>query len=228
MENFFLKYRQGIIGHNQTIKTPLHESINLVYADWTASGRMYLPIEERIQQKFLPYVANTHTDTNYTGSKMTYAYHKAQEVIKRHVNASTNDVLISSNSGMTGVVNKFQRILGLKVHESLKDKINIAEEDRPIDYIYYTYGTSFQSNKLVRNHRRGGDCSTKPGWIRLSIHPTHTNEEIKYLISAIHQLAKNHQDWSKEYEIDLTSGCIKHKADKATVELNEQVDHCFT
>ena len=146
MEHYFSKYRIGIIGNNQTIKTPVHESIPLVYADWTASGRMYLPIEERIRQKLLPFVANTHTDTNYTGSKMTYAYHRAKEIIKAHVGASKHDVLISSDSGMTGVVNKLQRILGLKVHESLRDFLNISEENKPIIFITHMEHHSNQTS----------------------------------------------------------------------------------
>jgi hypothetical protein len=35
-------------------------------------------------------------------------------IIKKHVNANSDDVLITDGTGMTGVVNKFQRILGLK------------------------------------------------------------------------------------------------------------------
>jgi len=146
MEHYFSKYRIGIIGNNETIKTPIHESIPLIYADWTASGRMYLPIEERIRQKFLPFVANTHTDTNFTGSKMTYAYHKAKEIIKAHVGASKNDVLIASDSGMTGVVNKLQRILGLKVHESFRDFMNISEENKPIIFITHMEHHSNQTS----------------------------------------------------------------------------------
>ena len=68
MEQYFSKYRKGILGLNQKIKTPIHESVHLLYADWTASGRIYAPIEERLHHQILPYVANTHTDTNYTGS----------------------------------------------------------------------------------------------------------------------------------------------------------------
>lgn len=135
MEAHFLKFHDNIIGQDQTIKTPFRSSIRIIYADWTASGRMYLPIEERIRQKFLPFVANTHTDTNDTGSMMTYSYHKAQQIIKDHVGANENDVLISSNSGMTGVINKFQRILGLKIHESFKDQVSLKEEDRPVVFI---------------------------------------------------------------------------------------------
>jgi selenocysteine lyase/cysteine desulfurase len=46
---------------------------------------------------------------------MTRSYHQARHIIKHHVHASADDVLITDGTGMTGVVNKFQRILGLKV-----------------------------------------------------------------------------------------------------------------
>jgi selenocysteine lyase/cysteine desulfurase len=79
----------------------------------------------------LDLVANTHTETTISGTAMTKAYHKARHIIKHHVNANTNDILITDGTGMTGVVNKFQRILGLKVPENLKDFINIpAEKDQ--------------------------------------------------------------------------------------------------
>ncbi len=135
MEHLFLKYHDNIIGQYQRIKTPYHDSIRIIYADWTASGRMYQPIEDRMLENFYPFVANTHTDTNDTGLTMTYAYHKARQIIKTHVNATQNDVLISSNSGMTGVINKFQRILGLRVHESHKKYISLEEKDRPVVFI---------------------------------------------------------------------------------------------
>ena len=489
MEQYFLKYRNGIIGQKSKINTPIHESIDLVYADWTASGRTYLPIEERIRQKFLPFVANTHTDTNYTGSKMTYAYHKAQEIIKKHVGANENDVLISSNSGMTGVINKFQRILGLKIHESFKTLLQLPKKDRPVvfithmehhsnqtswletmadviivepdnqglvsvhnfqetvqqydhhrmkiaaitscsnvtgimtpymdiaelmhrhnglcfvdfacsapyvsinmhpndskkrylDAIYFSphkflggpgatgilvFNQSLYSNSIPDNPGGGtvdwtnpwgghkyienievredggtpaflqtikaamcmqlkdemgvkniqkrekeilefiwtsleglsnlhilasehkqrlgvisfyidglhynlgvkmlndrfgiqtrggcscagtyghyllnvtkehsknitdqiniGDCSTKPGWIRLSIHPTHTNAEIEFIINALKELTKNHQRWRGDYEIDLTTGNLKHIEKKSSLELEKEVDQCFS
>lgn len=148
MEHHFSKYHDDIIGQYQTIKTPYHDSIRIIYADWTASGRMYRPIEELMLNDFYPFVANTHTDTNHTGSTMTYAYHRAQQIIKKHVNASEEDVLISSNSGMTGVVNKFQRLLGLRIHESFKDQIQLTEEDRPIVFISHMEHHSNQTTWL--------------------------------------------------------------------------------
>ena len=146
MEATFSKYKQQIIGEYQTIRTPFHDDIRIIYADWTASGRMYGPIEDRMRDRILPFVANTHTDTNDTGSAMTYAYHKAQHLIKKHVGATKDDILISSNSGMTGVVNKFQRILGLRLHERFQDQLDINEEDRPIIFITHMEHHSNQTS----------------------------------------------------------------------------------
>lgn len=148
MESYFAKFKQQIIGEYHTIKTPFHNAIRIIYADWTASGRMYQAIEDRIQQQILPLVANTHTDTNDTGSAMTYAYHRAQQLIKKHVGAKPTDVLISSNAGMTGVVNKFQRILGIKIHEKFRDQISIKQEDRPVVFISHMEHHSNQTSWL--------------------------------------------------------------------------------
>ncbi len=146
MEEYFQKYQRAIIGRDHYIKTHLHDSIKLIYADWTASGRMYLPIEESLLRDVYPYVANTHTDTNYTGSKMTFAYRKAQDVIKMHVGASKDDILISSNAGMTGVVNKLQRILGLRIHERFKDTVNLSVDERPIIFVTHMEHHSNQTS----------------------------------------------------------------------------------
>ena len=111
----FTEIRRGILGHGHQLRTSFHpEGIPLVYADWTASGRAYGPIETTIREKILPLMANTHTDTNATGSAMTHAYETARRVIRRHVNARGTDVLVCTGSGMTGAVNKLQRLIGVK------------------------------------------------------------------------------------------------------------------
>ena len=120
----------------------------MVYCDWTASGRLYRPIEEKICNQFGPFVANTHTETSTSGAAMTLAYHEARNIIKRHVNANSNDVLITTGSGMTGVVNKFQRILGLKVSESLKDYTTIPEDLKPIVFVSHMEHHSNQTSWL--------------------------------------------------------------------------------
>ncbi|MEQ8713909.1 MAG: aminotransferase class V-fold PLP-dependent enzyme [Cyclobacteriaceae bacterium] len=134
LEEYFLPYREKVIGQNETITTPYGQK-PLIYADWTASGRLYRPIEDILLNKVGPFVANTHTETTTTGTLMTNAYHDAQQVIKRHVNAGPDDLLIAEGSGMTGVVNKFQRMLGLRVPERFSDRIVIEEAERPVVFI---------------------------------------------------------------------------------------------
>ena len=131
LEEYFDKFRRNIIGIDQHFDTPFGTK-PIIYADWTASGRMYGPIEERLRHDIMPFVGNTHTESTVTGATMTNAYHKALNLIKVHVGAADSDVIISSNAGMTGVVNKFQRILGLKVHEKYKPDVHIDPSDKPI------------------------------------------------------------------------------------------------
>ncbi len=131
LEEYFAPFRERVLGADLRFTTPFGE-MPLVYADWTASGRLYRPIEDRMMNELAPFVGNTHTETTITGSAMTMAYHHAKKVIKQHCGAAEKDVLISSNSGMTGVVNKFQRILGLKLHEKFRKQLTIAREDRPV------------------------------------------------------------------------------------------------
>jgi selenocysteine lyase/cysteine desulfurase len=146
-ENHFYKFRKNIVGINANFSFPFGKK-KIIYADWTASGRLYAPIERALCEDFGPFVANTHTETNITGSTMTAAYHKAKSIIKEHVGASKDDIIISSNSGMTGVVNKFQRILGLRIHEKFRNKIEIADEDVPLIFVTHMEHHSNQTSWL--------------------------------------------------------------------------------
>ena len=47
-----------------------------------------------------------------------------------------------------------------------------------------------------------GDLSEKPGWVRMSIHPTMTNEEIYFITNAIKEIVENADEWQKDYKYD--------------------------
>ena len=145
LEDYFKSYRENVIGHDLVIDTPDGPK-PLLYADWIASGRMYRPIEDLMLNQISPYVANTHTQTTTTGCSMTLAYSRAREIIKKHTNAYEEDILISSNSGMTGVVNKFQRILGFRVHEKYIDKLGL--EEKPLIIVTHMEHHSNQTSWL--------------------------------------------------------------------------------
>jgi selenocysteine lyase/cysteine desulfurase len=130
-ESHFSRFREQIVGIDQVIETPFGLK-KLIYADWTASGRLYMPIEQKMLHEFGPMVGNTHTETSTTGMLMTLSYHKAHSLIKQHVNAGAEDVIITCGSGMTGAINKFQRILGLRIPEKLQPYCEIPPNERPL------------------------------------------------------------------------------------------------
>lgn len=148
LEIYFEQYRKNIIGIDAEIKTP-YGIRKLVYADWVASGRLYSPIEKRISDEIGPLVGNTHSESTSTGRAMTDAYHQAQKIVKRHVNAGDNDIIIFTGTGMTSAIAKLQRILGLKVpeqaihycpgsHGNYKSCKDIPNDKRPVVFLTHT------------------------------------------------------------------------------------------
>jgi selenocysteine lyase/cysteine desulfurase len=134
LEKYFTPFRQGIIGNDTYYPTP-YGNKKIFYFDWIASGRLYKPIEDKIANIFGPFVANTHTETSETGTRMTLSYRHAHELIKKHVNAGPDDVIITFGSGMTSVVNKLQRILGLKECNLRHKKDCFSDENRPVVFL---------------------------------------------------------------------------------------------
>ena len=134
LEQYFEPYRRQIVGHDQHFESPYGRQ-HIVYADWIASGRLYAPIEEALLDRFGPFVGNTHTETSVTGTSMTRGYHHAQKIIKHHVNAGPDDVVITACSGMTRVITKFQRILGLSIPEQAQRFVTVPGAEKPIVFI---------------------------------------------------------------------------------------------
>ena len=150
LENYFKKFRKNTIGHDASFYSPYGKQ-EIVYGDWIASGRLYAPIEKKIVNEFGPYVANTHTETNETGTLMTQSYHRAQDLIKKHVNAGPNDVIIHAGFGMTAVINKLQRILGLKGCGILGRHVCQKEREKPIVFLTHMEHHSNQTSWYETN-----------------------------------------------------------------------------
>lgn len=148
LEKYFDQYRRNIIGIDQNIMTP-YGAKKLVYADWIASGRLYSRIEKKLTDEIGPMVGNTHSESTATGKAMTDAYHLAQKIVKHHVNANENDILLFTGSGMTSAIAKLQRLLGLKVPEqavkfcsysqgNYRNCKDVPNEKRPVVFLTHT------------------------------------------------------------------------------------------
>lgn len=147
LEHYFKAYRSQVIGIDQKFESPYGKK-KIIYADWTASGRLYRPIEQKISEVFGPYMANTHTESNITSLMMTGMYKQSKQIIKEHVNADHHDVVILDGFGMTSVINKFQRILGIRVHEKWKSRLKLFKKERPVVFLTHMEHHSNQTSWL--------------------------------------------------------------------------------
>ncbi|MBK7651719.1 MAG: aminotransferase class V-fold PLP-dependent enzyme [Flammeovirgaceae bacterium] len=133
-EEYFQEFARKIIGHDFEFVGPAGKR-NLLYADWIASGRLYGPIEDMLTNQFGPLVGNTHSESNLTGEAMTLAYKMAHQIIKEHVHANDQDIIITQGSGMTGAIAKLHRILGLHIPEKAKPYYTQPATERPVIFI---------------------------------------------------------------------------------------------
>ncbi len=113
LETYFGPFRENIIGQQVYYETPFGRK-RLLYADWTASGRAYRPIEMELMERVLPFFGNTHSEASVVGTRMSAAYEGAKRIIREHVRASEQDVVLFCGSGMTSAVNKLQRMMGMR------------------------------------------------------------------------------------------------------------------
>jgi selenocysteine lyase/cysteine desulfurase len=56
-----------------------------------------------------------------------------------------------------------------------------------------------------------GDLTQKPGWIRMSFHPTTTTNEIEFVCNSIKELAANHHIWALDYDYNAATNEFIHK-----------------
>ncbi|CAH0992409.1 Cysteine desulfurase [Sinobacterium norvegicum] len=130
--------RQAVIGDKHPITTSFGRK-PLVYADYTASGRALSFIEDYIRQQVMPYYANTHTETSYTGAQSTRLREQAREIIRAAVNGNDDDKVIFCGPGATAAINKLIDILNIRLPADLSQRYqlmdNIAADDRPVVFI---------------------------------------------------------------------------------------------
>ncbi|WP_371193057.1 aminotransferase class V-fold PLP-dependent enzyme [Glaciecola sp. SC05] len=113
MQTLLSKINTSVIGANAPIHTPFGEK-PLIYADYTASGRSLRFIEDYLQSNVLPWYANTHTETSFTGAQTTRLREEARAEIRKAVNGTGSDKVVFCGSGASSAIDKIMHILGLK------------------------------------------------------------------------------------------------------------------
>ncbi|HRE97154.1 MAG TPA: aminotransferase class V-fold PLP-dependent enzyme, partial [Flavobacteriales bacterium] len=67
-------------------------------------------------------------------------------------------------------------------------------------YGHYLLEVSYDKSKNITDKINQGILTEKPGWVRMSIHPTMSDQEAKELVEAVKSLAAHHREWVKEYD----------------------------
>lgn len=102
--------RATTIGSDLVILGPFGKR-NMIYADYTASGRASSIVEDFVRESILPLYGNTHTLATATARQTTFLRGEAREVIRHYFNASHEDALIFVGAGVTAAIHRFVQIL---------------------------------------------------------------------------------------------------------------------
>jgi selenocysteine lyase/cysteine desulfurase len=69
-------------------------------------------------------------------------------------------------------------------------------------YGHLLLGIGEERSYEILDSLRAGERWHKPGWVRLSIHPTMTDTEIDYIVDAVETTTEYHREWGRDYSYD--------------------------
>jgi len=89
-------------------------------------------------------------------------------------------------------------------------------------YGHILFNIDYHESERITHLINEGDLSKKPGWVRVSLHPTMTNAEVDRIVSAISEIIEKHEELGMAYTFDPQSGDFVPKAKETfRIDLNE-------
>lgn len=92
-------------------------------------------------------------------------------------------------------------------------------------YGHYLLNINKQQSDEIIGALSKGELKARPGWVRLSLHPTMTDAELQ-IIHAIQYIAEHHQTMSESYHYNTQKNIFEHK-DAPTEFENQFVEALF-
>ena len=140
--------RLNVIGRRCIMSTPFGKK-EMVYADYTASGRCLEFVEKFMQKIVTPTYGNTHTEASMTGAQTSRLREEARDIIREALHAPKEEyAVLFTGTGATGAIQKLVSVLGLTVPEYVtkKWKVTIPKKERPVVFISHF---EHHSNDLI-------------------------------------------------------------------------------
>jgi hypothetical protein len=67
-------------------------------------------------------------------------------------------------------------------------------------------GVDEETSQKITDQINQGDVTQKPELVRISLHPTSTDEQAKFIVNAVKQVVDNAEEWSQDYSFKTCSG----------------------
>ena len=94
-------------------------------------------------------------------------------------------------------------------------------------YGHYLLNVDQNYSQEITNKINEGDLTIKPGWVRMSLHPTMTDREINFIMSSIKDLCVNHIEWARDYKYDPLTNEFEYKHKDFKKEIHERSKRWF-
>lgn len=80
-------------------------------------------------------------------------------------------------------------------------------------YGHFLLEVSHEKSREITSKINHGDLSEKPGWVRWSLHPTTTDEEVRIMIEGLQYIVENIKELQKQYVYDNHHNIYWHQDD---------------
>jgi selenocysteine lyase/cysteine desulfurase len=89
-------------------------------------------------------------------------------------------------------------------------------------YGHFLLEVSYEQSQEITDKINHGDLSEKPGWVRWSLHPTMTDEEVDFTVEALKNIIANIDTYKEDYEYDNRKNIFWHKKESGHEEILKQ------
>jgi selenocysteine lyase/cysteine desulfurase len=79
-------------------------------------------------------------------------------------------------------------------------------------YGHFLLDVSHEKSKNITDKINAGDLSEKPGWVRVSLHPTMTRADVLAIADALRQIQNHHREWEQDYVYNKHTNEFRHKS----------------
>lgn len=77
-------------------------------------------------------------------------------------------------------------------------------------YGHFLLNVDQETSNRIKGQILEGCSTQKPGWIRMSLHPTISNQEVEFICNSLQELAVHIEEWSKDYRYDIEKNDFVH------------------